>query len=169
MAENLKAALFALDIAIQTEKDGRDFYLRAAESTQDERGRALFQRLADDELAHKEMLEKRKESLVQSGKWLPFEESVGVSVPSTSIFAEPLGEGELNARTTDLSALRVAYLLERDAVEFYSRAAQQTDDPEGKKMYLALVEMEKMHEETLKAEYQWLSEQFKLTMGFAPF
>jgi len=169
MTENLKAALFALDMAIQTEKDGRDFYLRAAESAQDEGGRAMFRRLADDELEHKALLEKQRESLAQDGKWLPFEGDVGHRVPSAPIFARPLGDAELHARTSDVSALRLAYLLERDAVEFYERAAEQTDDPEGKKMYLALVEMEKMHEETLKTEYRWLSEQFKLTMGFAPF
>lgn len=169
MAENLNAALFALDMAIQTEKDGRDFYLRASEATQDERGNALFRRLADEELEHKAMLEKQRESLTRDGKWLPFEEDVSAAQPSAPIFSRPLGDAELHARTSDVSALRVAYLLERDAVEFYSRAAEQTDDPEGKKMYLALVEMEKMHEQTLKAEYRWLSEQFKLTMGFAPF
>ena len=169
MTEDLKAALFALDMAIQTERDGRAFYLRAAESTQDEQGRALFQRLADDELAHEAMLKKRREALVRDGTWMPLEDDVFVSPPSTPIFAKSLSEADLNARTSDLSALRVAYLLERDAVEFYSRAAEQTDDSEGKKMYLALVEMEKAHEQVLKSEYEWLSEQFRLTMGFAPF
>jgi rubrerythrin len=169
MEDNRRAALFALEIALQTERDGRAFYLRAAESTQDAQGRALFTRIADDELGHLTMLEERRTALSDDGKWLPFEESHKTTVPSTPIFAKQLGEGELNAHTSDLSALRVAYLLEKDAVEFYSRAAEQTEDAEGKKMYLALVKIEQAHQDALETEYKLLSEQFKSMMGFSPF
>jgi len=90
-------------------------------------------------------------------------------VPSTPIFAKSMTEAELNAHTSDLSALRMAYLLERDAVEFYARAAAQTNDAEGKKMYRALVEMENTHQTALETEYKLISEQFQSFMGFAPF
>ena len=169
MEEKRKAALFALAIAMQTERDGRAFYLRAAESTHNPQGRALFTRIADDELAHLAMLEERRKALADDGEWLPFEESLKAPAHSTPIFAKRLGEGELNAHTSDLSALRVAYLLEKDAVEFYARAAEQTDDAEGRKMYLALVEMEQSHQDALETEYELLSEQFKSFMGFTPF
>jgi rubrerythrin len=47
--QDLAAALTALSIAIQTEKDGREFYKRAAERTNDPGGKVLFASLADDE------------------------------------------------------------------------------------------------------------------------
>ena len=169
MDGNRRAALFALDIAMQTERDGRALYLRAAESTRDAQGHALFNRLADDELGHLAMLDERRKALAEQGEWLPFGETPHASAPRTPIFAKRLGEGELNVHTSDLSALRVAYLLEKDAVEFYTRAAKQTDDAEGRKMYLALVEMEESHRDALETEYGLLSEQFKSMMGFSPF
>ncbi len=169
MTEPLQQALLALKMAMQTERDGREFYLKAAAATAHEGGRTLFSRLADDELAHLAMLQAREQALLQDGRWLPLTETLTASVPSTPIFAKPLGANELNAYTSDLSALRIAYLRERDAVEFYTRAAEQTDDPEGKKMYAALAEMEQAHQDALETEYKLLSDQFKATMGFAPF
>jgi len=169
MKAQLQPALFALDMAIQTEKDGRAFYLRAAATTQDPRGRELFSRIANDEMGHLAMLEERKELLLAEGKWAPFKAELKASVPSTPIFAKSMTEAELNAHTSDLSALRMAYLLERDAVEFYARAAAQTNDAEGKKMYRALVEMENTHQTALETEYKLISEQFQSFMGFAPF
>jgi len=169
MTEPLQQALLALKMAMQTERDGREFYLKAAAATAHEGGRTLFSRLADDELAHLAMLQAREQALLQDGRWLPLTETLSASVPSTPIFAKPLGANELNAYTSDLSALRIAYLRERDAVEFYTRAAEQTDDPEGRKMYVALAEMEQAHQDALETEYKLLSEQFKAVMGFSPF
>lgn len=169
MDENLRAALFALDVAMQTERDGRAFYLGAAESTQNEQGRALFALIADEELGHLAMLEARRKALADQGRWLPFDEQPQDAMSKTPIFSKRLGDGELNAHTSDLSALRVAYLLEKDAVDFYSRAAEQTDDAEGKKMYRFLVQMEQSHQDALETEYKLLSEQFKSMMGFSPF
>lgn len=169
MDDKKRAALLALEIAMQTERDGRAFYLRAAESTQDAQGRALFTRLADDETGHLAMLEERRDALAKNGRWLPFDERMEGAARSTPIFRKRLSEGELNAHTSDLSALRVAYLLEKDAVAYYSRAAEQTEDAEGKKMYLALVSMEQAHRKALETEYELLSDQFKSMMGFSPF
>ncbi len=42
----------ALKLAIETEKNVRDFYLRAAEVTQNERGKKVFQLLAKEEQEH---------------------------------------------------------------------------------------------------------------------
>ena len=169
MKSNLRAALFALDMAMQAERDGRAFYLNAAASTQNDQGRALFTRIADDELGHLAMLGACRKALVEKGEWLPFGEGAHKAAPTTPIFAKRLSEGELNAHTSDLSALRVAYLLEKDAVDFYTRAAAQTNDAEGRKMYEFLVQVEQSHQKTLETEYQLLSEQFKSMMGFSPF
>jgi rubrerythrin len=107
----------------------------------------------------------------QGGKEPVVADAVVEAVAAQSVFdrALELGEGELNALTSDLTALRLAYLIERDAVAFYTRAGQQTQDPKGKRMFHELVAMEQYHYNLLLGEYTLLSEQFKLTMGFEPF
>jgi rubrerythrin len=54
-------------------------------------------------------------------------------------------------------------------VDFYAHAAEQTDDPNGQRMYLALVRMEKGHLQLLEGEYNFMRGQFQRAMGFAPF
>ena len=49
----------ALRMAIATERSGLEFYTRAAALTRDARGRAVFQKLADEEREHLGTLEKR--------------------------------------------------------------------------------------------------------------
>jgi hypothetical protein len=54
----------ALRIAIATERSGLDFYTRAAGLTTDARGRAVFERLAEEEHEHLRTLEARYAELL---------------------------------------------------------------------------------------------------------
>src|SRR5437867_1544755 len=55
----------ALRIAIATERSGLEFYSRAARMTKDARGRNVFQRLAEEERAHLDLLIREYRSLVK--------------------------------------------------------------------------------------------------------
>jgi rubrerythrin len=171
--KEVRSALMALDVAIQTEKDGRDFYVRAAEGTNDPGGKLLFTSLADDELEHLRLLESQREALTEEGRWLPRDATSGGDRGSAIVGAPIFGREALAknvaAHTSELSALRMAYLIERDAVTFYTRAASETDDPHGRAMYERLVEMEKEHQRILEEEYNALAKEFWSTMGFEPF
>jgi rubrerythrin len=170
---NLQSALVALDVAIQTEKDGHEFYRRAAGRTRDKGGRVLFASLADDELEHLHVLETQRESLIEQGRWLSTEEmEVQLRPPVTEeapLFSRKSLGGKVNEYTSDLSALRMALLIEKDAVAFYTSAARQTEDVAGRAMYQRLVEMEKEHQRILDEEYEALAKEFWSTMGFEPF
>jgi rubrerythrin len=169
----LQSALVALDLAIQTERDGREFYLRAAERSADPGGKVLFFSLADDELQHLRLLESQREALATEGQWLslsklddqtPLEEAEGVPLFSRERLAE-----SVSAYTSDLSALRLAFLIEKDAVAFYTRAAAETVDPAGRETYERLAAMETEHQRILEEEYNALAKEFWGEMGFEPF
>jgi rubrerythrin len=170
---DVRSALMALDVAIQTEKDGRDFYVRAAEGTNDPGGKVLFASLADDELEHLRLLESQRQALTEGGRWLPpssaGEEDRASEIVGAQIFGREALSDDVAAYTSELSALRMAYLIERDAVTFYTRAASETEDPDGRAMYERLVEMEKEHQRILEEEYNALAKEFWSTMGFEPF
>ncbi|NIV40350.1 MAG: hypothetical protein GWN58_66395, partial [Anaerolineae bacterium] len=72
MAEH-DAALAALQVAIQTEIDGYSFYSKFAEQTEDPDARAMFERLAQDEAKHLELLRNVKATLEEDGEWLEYE------------------------------------------------------------------------------------------------
>lgn len=164
-----EAALTALQIGIQTEIDGHNFYQGFAQRTSDPNAKHMFERLARDEVMHLELLRNTKAMLEESGQWAEYK---GVKIEDLSgapIFTRERIDQNLAGSTSDLSALRLAYLIEKDAVDFYQRAAGQTDDANGRRMFQDLAEMEQVHLNLLEGEYQFLLEQFHSTMGFAPF
>ncbi len=166
---DLEAALAALQMGIQTEIDGHDFYVKFAAQTEDAGARAMFERLAQDELMHLELLRKASAALEESGAWTEYQGIPYSPVGGAPIFSRERVKENIVNSTSDLSALRVAYLIEKDAADFYGRAAQETDDSNGKRMYLDLVKMEEGHLALLQGEYDYLRGQFQMAMGFAPF
>lgn len=166
---SLDATLAAIQMAIQTEIDGYNFYHRFAEQTQDPNARSMFQRLAREEVIHLELLRNNKAMLEDSGDWVKYQGVLPDAVEGAPIFSRERVEQNIVAYASDLSALRVAYLIEKDAVDFYTRAARQTDDPNGKRVFLELARMEQGHLELLQGEYDFLRGQLQMAMGFAPF
>lgn len=164
--------LIALRMAIQTEIDGHEFYTRAAEQSNHPRTRALFQTVADDEVAHRKWLEAQEAALRQDGRWpsesIPEMQKTQDVIQGLPVFAEN-HILDITAHTSELTALRTAVLIEQDAVSFYQRAADQTDDPAGRKMYSFLADFEREHRRVLEKEYHFLLAAFRDAMGFAPF
>jgi rubrerythrin len=173
METDVKRALGVLRMAIRVEQNGYRFYRRAAEETDDPRGKALFNRLAEEEIAHESIVRACLEGLEREGTWRAVSDE---EWPDESPFAEGepifsrqrLKEG-VHEYTSELSALRMAYLIEKNAVAFYTKAAQETDHPVGRAMYQDLADWERTHQRILEQEYQFLADRFKLDMGFAPF
>ena len=166
-----EAALAALQMGIQTEIDGYHFYQDFAQRTGDPDAQRMFERLAHEEVMHLELLRSTKAILEESGQWAKYK-GIGSEIgdlEGAPIFSRERVKQNLVDYTSDLSALRLAYLIEKDAVDFYRRAAQQTDDAEGRLMFQDLAEMERGHLHLLEGEYQFLLEQFHSAMGFAPF
>jgi rubrerythrin len=168
MAE-MDATLAALQMAIQTEIDGYSFYVKFAQQTEDADARVMFERLARDELMHLELLQSTKATFEETGEWAEYEGLSLDVVEGAPIFSRERVEQNLVGYTSDLSALRMAYLIEKDAVDFYTRAAEGTDDPNGRRMFQDLVKMERGHLDLLEGEYNFLRGQFQTAMGFAPF
>jgi rubrerythrin len=165
----MDAVLTALQMAIQTEIDGVNFYQKFASQTHDPDARAMFERLAHDEVIHLELLQNTRAMLEESGEWAEYR---GVELPkieAAPIFSRERVEQNVVEYTSDLSALRVAYLIEKDAMDFYTHAAEQTEDANGKRMFADLAKMEQGHLNLLQGEYDFLRGQFQTAMGFAPF
>ncbi|MGD8998380.1 MAG: ferritin family protein [Anaerolineae bacterium] len=173
MEGNVKKALGALTMAIRVEQNGYRFYRRAAEETEDPQGKALFNRLAEDEVAHENIIRARLEALDREGTWMAVsDEEWPDESPFTEgepIFSRERLEQDVHDYTSELSALRMAYLIEKNAVVFYTKAARETEDPAGRAMYQDLAEWERAHQRVLEQEYRFLASRFKLDMGFAPF
>lgn len=152
-------ALHALEKAIRIEKDGRRFYLRAAERTNDQRGKEIFLTLAQAEEDHLRIVEKQYDSLSAGRGWLVLTEATGEVDLGRPLF--PPGREALEKMVrpddSDLDALLLALGFENDSYELYRKGYAETDDPQGRAMYEYLADMEREHFETLMRNYEHLS------------
>ncbi|UCE20396.1 MAG: ferritin family protein [Gemmatimonadota bacterium] len=68
------SAVDAVDLALEAEKAAHEFYKQAAEKTNDEEGRRMFERLAEDEENHYETLRAEREALLGGPYWFSADE-----------------------------------------------------------------------------------------------
>jgi rubrerythrin len=150
--------LQAIETAIQIEKDGLAFYTEAAEQVHDRKGKQMFLSLARDEAAHLDLFEDAHRALLNGGAWPSPERSSALSpgeYSAPSIF--PLG-GELEVverLESQLAVLQQGIEAEEASIAFYADQMSKIEDPDGRAMYVYLIEQEKLHRATLQQEYNY--------------
>jgi rubrerythrin len=151
-------ALQALRRAIRLEEDGYRFYPEAAERTTDPRGKEMFLSLADDEKLHLRIVRDQYEALSGGKGWISFPETMEMGGKSIDL-DKPLFPPEKEAispRASDTDALLFALQIENQSYELYRKAAAETADPAGKKMYQFLASQERTHFDILMLNYEQL-------------
>jgi len=141
-------ALDALGTAIYNEQSAFDFYTGLSEIIKNKSGKKKFEFLASDEKRHRELLEAHYKKTTE-GKEFPFDPA-----------RVKIIKVEVRDNTTAAEALDIGIKAEKEAYEFYSKSAEDTQDPDAKKMFLMLAEQEDRHYNLLTAEKQSLTGQF---------
>jgi len=160
----------ALQHAIKTERQGHDFYMMAAHSTEDAKGRQVFETLAAEELDHMRFLHGQFDAISRSGK-PDLQIKLGAKLDLSGAF--PIFSEAIKARIQgahfEMSALAIGTQLELDAMVFYKREADANDDPVIKAFFTELAEWERGHYQALLRQEESLKEDYWSDSGFAPF
>ncbi len=120
----------ALQEAIQAERDGASFYLMAAATCEDARGKEIFKRLADEELDHQEYLSAQYQSVTSTGQLDPsLKLTHKVDLSGESPIFSPAIKDRIKDAHFEMSALSIGIQLEQSAMDHYSKAADSVDDP----------------------------------------
>lgn len=162
LAEGLKKA-------IEAEQNGYAFYQMAARSTDDEKGRQVFEQLSAEELDHARYLRVQYQSLVERGQ-LDFSAGLGRKTDLSGehpIFSARLRERAATAHF-ELSALAIGAELELNAVRHYQAEAAAAPDPEVRRFFDELAAWESGHYEALSRELEALREAHWNANGFSP-
>ena len=147
----------ALRMAIATERSGLDFYTRAASMTKDARGRAVFQRLAEEEKEHLGTLQKRYRELTAQDPQLESRPTfLFFKGAASGLFAE--GAEQLRKGVNDEQALLIGIRCERGSHKFFKRYGERFEDSEGKQVFLEFADEERAHLDLLIREYKALRE-----------
>jgi Fur family ferric uptake transcriptional regulator len=148
----------ALRIAIATERSGLEFYTRAARIARDPRGRAVFQKMAEEEKEHLSTLEARYRDLLARDPELE-------SRP-TFLFFKGAANGLFSAGAEELKgkgvddkrALMIGIRCERGSHKFFKRYGERFEDSDGKQMFLEFADEERDHLDLLIREYRALAD-----------
>jgi len=143
----------ALRIAIATERSGLEFYSRAARITQDQRGRSIFQKLAEEEKEHLGTLEARYAQLLAADPQLESHPTfLFFKGAANGLFAE--GADRLTKGVNDQQALMIGIRCERGSHRFFKKYGERFEDSEGKQIFMEFAEEERAHLELLIREYK---------------
>lgn len=155
MSDTLKTIL---KTAIQVEINGYTAFQRMARETEDDNGRRMFHQLAQDEIEHRELLEKQLAHLEAGGVLTV------VHIPPSRIEKLIPAIREKQQRTKggsglgETDALKTALDLERKAADFFREKAAEVDAPEAREMFIRLAEWEDSHFELIQAELDHINQ-----------
>jgi len=142
------SAVEALFVAIYNEQSAFDFYTRLSDVIKNQSGKEKFKFLAADEKRHRELLEGYYKK-ISDGKQFPFDPDKVKTI-----------QVDVRDNTTASEALDIGIKAEKEAYEFYRKSAEETKNPNAKKMFFMLAEEEDQRYSILTAEKQALIGQF---------
>ena len=171
MSSGSQNAVSALELAIQMEVEGHQFYTKAAERVSWPEGKELLLELAQDEMEHIRILKEEHAALVAGKDWLSADK-VAPEIASGDKKPLPVFEkdeakiaGMVDDRADAMDVLDVAIKNEYKSHTYYAEQQQKVDSPEAKAIYGWLVKEEKYHQATLSdyaryigAHQEWLLE-----------
>ncbi|MBN1947448.1 MAG: ferritin family protein [Bradymonadales bacterium] len=170
MGQQATTLAAGLQQAIQAEIDGYHFYLMAARSTDDEKGKEVLQQLAQEELEHARFLKAQYQSVITTGsvdgsvRLGKGAELTGPSPIFSEGFRSRLGEAHF-----EMSALSIGIQLELSAQKFYRDQSQAFEDPFVQQFYQELADWEATHYQALLRQQEALKEDYWAQGGFSPF
>jgi rubrerythrin len=128
------------EYAMQMEKDGEDFYRRAARQSPNKGIKAILTMLADEEVQHYKAIEK-----IKSAKPVQLA-GTAILADAKNVFARLKESGEeFTSETNQISLYKKALDIEAKSRDFYTEKAGEVSEPNTKGLFLRLVQEEQKH------------------------
>ncbi len=161
-------SLNILKSAILLEIRGKDFYEKAADSAGNQVVRDFFQKMADDESAHIQILSDQYKAYQAEGKFADWRESAASEYVADTVLSDGLKQ-RISASGFESAAISAAMGMEERAIKLYSQRANTATDIEEKALYQWLAEWETNHLELLAKIDKEVTESLWNDNSFWPF
>lgn len=156
--------------ALMAEREGHSFYVMAALTTRDPKGREVFEQLARDEMSHIQFLRTHFEAVHTSGTLAT---GVVLDNPSPLNPTSPIFSDEIKSRIheahLEMTALAIGMQLELDSIAYYRRQASEATGSDVRSIFSRLAEWEDEHYRALFNQHEQLKDQYWRESGFQPF
>lgn len=152
-----------LNFAMRMEKDAADFYSYYVDKVESPSTKALFAELMETEKQHYGFLKNKYDELGYSDppitiSWVVDNNFAAKDPHILSHNSDVAGDSDVEI--SDLSIIRMAYLIESDFAEFYKNALEIVEDDEAKKMIKTLADWEEQHKKLFHEKYQKLVKKY---------
>jgi rubrerythrin len=152
--------LGALQTAIQMEIDGKEFYLKASQTSRNELGKKLLKTLAAEEDQHRQTFEKIYKNIGAQKAWpnTGFQPDGGRGL--RTIFARALEKMDADIKTMpdELDAVQTAMAMENKTYDFYKSQSEMAAYDAERDFYEALAMQESEHHRVLLDYYEFLKD-----------
>jgi len=150
--------LAALQIAIQMEIDGKEFYLKASQESSNELGKKLLQSLASEEDIHRQTFEEIYNAIQSKESWpvTDFQPDGGKRL--RTILARASEAAKSSILTTELDVIQTAMDMENKTHNFYKDQSENAIHGAERDFYEVLAIEEREHYLILSDYYGYLKD-----------
>jgi len=160
MEDEQVRTLEALQIAVQMEIDGKEYYQKASQRSDNQLGRELFQSLAAEEDLHRQKFEEIYNAIQSKKAWpeTDFQPDRGKGL--RTIFARAVEEmgSNVKAPATELDAVQTAMDMENKSYDLYKSRSQAAAYDGERDFYETLAAEEREHHLILLDYYEYLKD-----------
>ncbi|MFC2034849.1 ferritin family protein [Chloroflexota bacterium] len=152
--------LEALQIAIQMEIDGKEYYLKASQKSSSKLGKKLLKSLAAEEDMHRQKFEKIYGAIRNKEAWPVIGMQLDGGKRLRIIFVRVIEEKGSNIRAlnTELDAIQTAMDMENRTYDFYKSQRENAIYDTERDFYKALASEEREHYLILLDSYEYLKD-----------
>ena len=160
MAKEHEATLEGLQTALQMEIDGKEFYLKASQASQNKLGKELLKNLAAEEDIHREVFKKIYNTIKNNKGWPDVKFSADGGRGLRTIFAKALDvmDKSVNSMPDELDAIKTAMGMENKTLDYYNSRKKQAAYDAEKQLYESLSIQESEHHRILLDYYEFLKD-----------
>ena len=156
----MEKTISALKFALKFEKEGKEYFKKAATMTNNALGKELFRTLAEEEDLHMKKIQEIYKKLEKEGKWEERITIVGSPDRVKTVFAEAterIGK-DVKADTSDLDALKKAMEMEGRGEKLYKDLSEKAANSFEKRFFLTLATEERGHFLLILDSFDYLSD-----------
>jgi rubrerythrin len=149
-----------LELAVQMETDGKEFYQRASRKSGNRLAKDLFRQLADEEDIHRSKFEEIYKAIKKGKNWPDVIPASEKGKKLKSLFSEAtkaLGS-TFRIAETELEAIKTAMDMEIRSYNLYHSRSKEATLPVEKRFYETLAGEERGHHLALVGSYEYLSD-----------
>jgi rubrerythrin len=150
----------ALQLAIQMEIDGKEYYLKASRESSNEPGKKLLKSLASEEDVHRQKFEQLYKAIRNKKAWpvTDFQPDGGKRLRTILAKATEETGSNIKAPSTELDAIKIAMDMESKTYDFYKSQGENATYSAEREFYHTLAAEEREHHLILLDYYEYLKD-----------